>query len=47
MKKIYKSLSDGMAKREDYFDLAPDMKNAEVGSPFPDGEAAEHAAGSK
>ena len=47
MKKIYKSLSDGMAKREDYFDLAPDMKNAEVGNPFPDGEAAEHAAGSK
>lgn len=34
LKNVYKSLRDGMAKREDYFELAPSADNAEIGDPF-------------
>lgn len=37
LKKVYRSLCDGMAKREDYFDLAPEDKadaNPEIKNPF-------------
>ncbi len=35
LKKVHRSLSDGMAKREDYFELAlPDKEKADVKNPF-------------
>ena len=34
LKKVYKSLKDGMAKREDFFQLKPVVDSSEVGSPF-------------
>lgn len=38
LKKVYRSLSDGMAKREDYFDIAPPVDEAEVKDPFKEGK---------
>lgn len=34
LKNVYKSLRDGMAKREDYFELAHVADNAEISDPF-------------
>ncbi|MBQ8803446.1 MAG: hypothetical protein IJZ53_07435 [Tyzzerella sp.] len=34
LKKIYRSLHDGMAKREDYFELAVPVESSEVTDPF-------------
>ena len=34
LKKVYRSLKDGMAKREDYFDLKPPADESEVENPF-------------
>lgn len=34
LKKVYRSLHDGMAKREDFFELAPPVNNAEIQDPF-------------
>lgn len=34
LKKVYLSLKDGMAKREDYFDLVPAADQSEISSPF-------------
>ncbi len=34
LKKVYRSLKDGMAKREDYFDLKPQADESEVENPF-------------
>lgn len=39
LKKVYVSLKDGMAKREDYFEMLPPANDAEIGDPFKDGEA--------
>lgn len=36
LKKVHKSLQDGMAKREDYFQLAPTPDDGEVTDPFKD-----------
>lgn len=38
LKKVYVSLKDGMAKREDYFEMLPPAGDAEVTNPFPDGK---------
>lgn len=38
LKKVYRSLNDGMAKREDYFDIAPPVDEAEVKDPFKEGK---------
>lgn len=35
---IYRSLRDGMAKREDYFELKPTIDQSEVANPFPAGD---------
>lgn len=34
LKKVYKALEDGMAKREDYFDMLPTKDDQEVKDPF-------------
>lgn len=34
LKKVYKSLEDGMAKREDYFDIALEADDSEITDPF-------------
>ena len=34
---IYRSLRDGMAKREDYFDISIPEGDSEIENPFPDG----------
>lgn len=34
LKNVYKSLRDGMAKREEYFELTPVVDNSEVSNPF-------------
>lgn len=34
LKKVYVSLKDGMAKREDYFEMLPPVSNEEVSDPF-------------
>lgn len=34
LKNVYKSLRDGMAKREDYFELVPAGENSEITDPF-------------
>lgn len=34
LKKVYRSLRDGMAKREDFFEIAPAIDNSEVSNPF-------------
>lgn len=44
LKNVYKSLRDGMAKREDYFELAPASEPSEVTDPF---KAAEGKAGKR
>lgn len=36
LKKVYVSLKDGMAKREDYFEMLPPADDAEISSPFKD-----------
>ena len=36
LKKVYTSLQDGMAKREDYFDMLPPADAAEIAYPFKD-----------
>lgn len=38
LKKVYVSLKDGMAKREDYFEMLPPAEDTEVINPFPDGK---------
>lgn len=35
---VYRSLRDGMAKREDYFDVALPVDDSEIDNPFPDKE---------
>lgn len=34
LKRVYKSLKDGMAKREDYFEMIPEAKSDDVDNPF-------------
>lgn len=34
LKKVYRSLHDGMSSREDYFDLSPSADSSEIGDPF-------------
>ena len=34
LKRVYKSLKDGMAKREDYFEMIPDANPDDVDNPF-------------
>lgn len=34
LKKVYLSLKDGMAKREDYFEMLPPADDAEIGNPW-------------
>lgn len=34
LKRVYKSLKDGMAKREDYFEMIPDVNPDDVDNPF-------------
>ncbi len=41
LKRVWKSLKDGMAKREDFFNLKPTVDNSEAGNPFNDGEKGE------
>ena len=36
LKKFYVSLNDGMAKREDYFEMMPVTDDAEINNPFPE-----------
>lgn len=36
LKKVYRSLVDGMAKREDYFEMLPQTESSEVSDPFKD-----------
>lgn len=38
LKKVYVSLKDGMAKREDYFEMLPPADDAEIGNPWEDKE---------
>lgn len=38
LKKVYVSLKDGMAKREDYFEMLPPAEDGEVTNPFPEGK---------
>lgn len=40
LKKVFRSLEDGMAKREDYFDLAKSSADMEVENPFPEDKGA-------
>lgn len=39
LKKVFRSLKDGMAKREDYFELGLETKDEEVSDPFQEAEA--------
>lgn len=41
LKKVYVSLKDGMAKREDYFEMLPPVDNAEIGDPWKDKDGKE------
>lgn len=41
LKRVVKSLRDGMAKREDFFNLKPVADSSEVENPFQDGEKTE------
>lgn len=34
LKNVYRSLRDGMANREDYFDIAPEVDRSEIENPF-------------
>lgn len=34
LKRVYKSLKDGMAKREDYFEMIPEANPDDVDNPF-------------
>lgn len=36
LKKVYVSLKDGMAKRDDYFEMMPVTDDAEINNPFPE-----------
>ena len=36
LKQVYKALMDGMAKREDYFDMMPDADSSDISNPFKD-----------
>lgn len=50
LKKVYRSLQDGMAKREDYFEMLPPVDNGEVADPFAGkegGASKEKAVGTK
>lgn len=38
LKRVYKSLNDGMAKREDFFDMALSADDSEIENPFPGNE---------
>lgn len=38
LKKVYVSLKDGMAKREDYFEMMPEAADGEIANPFPEKE---------
>lgn len=41
LKKVYVSLKDGMAKREDYFEMLPPVDDAEITYPFKNGQPVE------
>lgn len=43
LKKVYLSLKDGMAKREDYFEMLPPADDAEIGEPWKDKDKKEKA----
>lgn len=40
LKKVYRSLHDGMSAREDYFDISPSADNSEIEDPFKKAEKA-------
>lgn len=40
LKKVYKSLQDGMAKREDFFDISLEADDSEISDPFKNAEKA-------
>lgn len=46
LKKVYKSLQDGMAKREDFFDMTAVETDSEIGDPFKKQEKAKQGKGS-
>lgn len=44
LKKVYRTLRDGMAKREDYFEIGlPVTDNSEISDPFSGGEKKQEA----
>ena len=48
LKKVYVSLKDGMAKREDYFEMLPPADDTEISNPFPEkNEAKKKKSGKK
>lgn len=47
LKKVYVALRDGMAKREDYFEIAFPVNENEISDPFSNGEKEEKKSGKK
>lgn len=47
LKRVYKSLRDGMAKREDFFDLAPSSDDSGITDPFVRKDVKEDDSGSR
>lgn len=47
LKKVYVALRDGMAKREDYFEIALQADESEISDPFDGGKKAEEKKGTK
>lgn len=47
LKKVYVALRDGMAKREDYFEIALPVNENEISDPFSNGEKEEKKSGKK
>lgn len=47
LKKVYVALRDGMAKREDYFEIALPTDESEISDPFDGGKKAEEKKGTK
>lgn len=47
LKKVYVALRDGMAKREDYFEIALPASESEISDPFDGGKKAEEKKGTK
>lgn len=43
LKKVYRSLQDGMSKREDYFEMLPLTEDSEIGNPWEGREKKEEA----